>query len=113
MIWNVSISALSYRAHQLGLMSEWHFKSLNIEMKRRGYKDREPNGSPREQSKVLEIVLDRLRELGMTLRFAANQMRIPESELRGLLYGLAKVSMDGLAELEERPKSGAHLRVVK
>ena len=113
-IWNVSASALAYRAHHLRLMSEWHFKSLNIEMRRRGYKTNEPESSHREQSKVLEIVLKRLRELGMPLKFAANQMALPEAELRGLFYGIAKVAVEGMAELE-RPSqgSGARLRVIK
>ncbi|TCT37277.1 Zn-dependent peptidase ImmA (M78 family) [Martelella mediterranea] len=112
-IWNVSVSALAYRVHQLGLMSEWHFKSLNIEMRRRGYKTSEPESSPREQSKVLEIVLQRLRELGMPLKFAANQMALPESELRGLFYGIAKVAVEGMADLEQQRGSSAHLRIIK
>lgn len=112
-LWNVSVSALAYRVHQLGLMSDWHFKSLNIELKRRGFKDREPEGSPKEQSGVLETVLERMRDKGLTLRFAANEMSIPESELRGLLYGLAKVSIDGLAGHANERRAGAHLRVIK
>lgn len=113
-VWNVSVSALAYRVHQLRLMSEWHFKSLNIEMRRRGYKTHEPESSPREQSKVIEIVLQRLRELGMPLRFAANQMALPEPELRGLFYGIAKVAVDGMADLDSpRHSSSAHLRIIK
>ena len=112
-LWNVSASALAYRVHQLGFMSDWHFKSVNIELRRRGYKDNEPNGSRKEQSDILEIVLERMREKGMTLRFAANEMCIPESELQGLLFGLAKVSFEGLADQESVRRSGAHLQLVK
>lgn len=112
-IWNVSVSALAYRAHHLGMISEWNFKSLNIEMRRRGYKEREPEGSVREQSKVLELILSRLREINMSLKFAANQMALPENELRGLIYGLAKVSIEGMPEAERGAPAGAHLRVVK
>jgi len=36
--------------HQLGLMSDWHFKSLNIELRRRGFKNKDPKGSPKKQS---------------------------------------------------------------
>lgn len=112
-LWNVSVSALVYRVHQLGFMSDWHFKSLNIELRRRGFKDKEPEGSPKEQSSVLEFVLERMREKGITLQFAANEMSIPESELRGLLYGIAKVSVEGMASPEGTRQTGAHLRIVK
>lgn len=111
-IWNVSVSALAYRVHQLNQMSDWQFKSLNIEMRRRGMKEVEPNGSPKEQSKVLEFILGRMRELNMTLRFAANQMSLPEDELRGLLYGLAKVSIEGFA-VQKADGNAGHLRVIK
>lgn len=112
-LWNVSVSALAYRVHQLGLMSDWHFKSLNIELRRRGFKNKEPEGSPKEQSSILEVVLERMREKGITLRFAANEMSIPESEIKGLLYNLAKISFDGLVSQTTERQSGAYLRVVK
>lgn len=112
-VWNVSASALAYRLHQLGLMSDWHFKSLNIELRRRGFKDQEPDGSAKEQSNIFEFVLERLREKGITLQFAANEMCIPLSELRGLIYGLAKVSIEGDIDPISSPKGRVHLRVVK
>lgn len=113
--WNVSVSAFAYRLHKLGYISDWNFKSLNIEMRRRGYKVNEPNGSPHEQSRVFEIILSRLRELGMSLAFTANQICLPEEELRGLLFGLAKVSIEGSPiDLEDgRSKKRATLRVIK
>ncbi len=112
-IWKVSVSALAYRLHSLGYITEWNFKSMNIEMRRRGYKDVEPNGTPFEQSKVLEIVLGRLREIGISLSYIANQTRLPEEEVRGMLFGLAKVSFEGgaLESSPERP-GAARLRVV-
>tara|TARA_R110000744_G_scaffold266431_1_gene380452 strand:- start:593 stop:1678 length:1086 start_codon:yes stop_codon:yes gene_type:complete len=112
-IWNVSVSALAYRLHKLGFMSDWHFKSLNIEMQRRGFKKVEPDSSPHEQSKVFEHVLARLREKRVSLRFAANEISIPESELRGLIYGLAKVSFEGSTNKDVSTKPGSHLTVIK
>lgn len=112
-IWNVSISALAYRAHTLKMLSEWQFKSINIELTRRGYKKEEPNSSPKEQSKVFEVILNRLREIGITLQYSANQMCLPESELRGLLYGLAKFSIPGNDAVLNRSEGKSHLRVIK
>jgi Zn-dependent peptidase ImmA (M78 family)/DNA-binding XRE family transcriptional regulator len=115
LVWKVSASALAYRLHGLGYISEWHFKSMNIEMRRRGYKAVEPNGTPFEQSKVLEVILTRLREIGMSLSFIANQTSLPESEIRGMLFGLAKVSFEGGAlDGENAERLGrTPLRVVK
>ena len=73
-IWGVSISALAYRLHRVGYISDWHFKSLNIEFQRRGYKTNEPNPIRHEQSKVLEVVLGRMRDLGMPICYMANQI---------------------------------------
>ena len=111
--WGVSISALAYRANQLGYLSEWHFKSLNIEMRRRGYKDSEPEGIPKEQSKVLEVVLAQLRERRMGISFIANQNSLPQSEVQGLFFGIAKVLFDGQSEGNANPQAKSHLRVVK
>jgi len=111
--WGVSISALAYRAHQLGYISEWHFKSLNIEMRRRGYKDREPEGMPKEQSKVLEVVLAQLRNRGLGVPFIANQNGLPQSEIQGLFFGLAKVVYDGDLNAEDSKNKVSHLRLVK
>ena len=94
-------------------MSDWHFKSLNIELRQGGFKNKEPEGSPKEQSSILEVVLERKRQKGITLRFAANEMSIPESEIKGLLYNLAKISFDGLVSQTTERRSGAYLRVVK
>ena len=110
-VWGVSVSALAYRLHGLGYLSDWHFKSLNIEMQRRGYKAKEPQGTPLEQSHVLELLLGSMREKGMTLRFLANQLRLPLDELRGFFIGLARVSVDGMEEAGGGPQG--LLRVVK
>lgn len=111
-IWTVSASALAYRLHKLGYISEWSFKSTNIEMQRLGYKTTEPEPSPNEQSKIFEHVLNRLRVKNKTLRSVANEICIPESELRGLIFGLAKVSFESEYFSPTEPKRN-HLRLVK
>ena len=111
-IWNVSAAALTYRVHQLGQTSPWQNKSLNIELRRRGFKEKEPNSSQREQSSLLEAVLGHMRSKGMGLSFIANQTALPVDEVRSYLWGLAKVAVEGLGA-GGAAQSGAHLRVVK
>lgn len=112
--WNVSAAALAYRLHAEGYISDWNFKSLNIEMGRRGYRTTEPESSLRETSHVLELVLKRLRDLGIGTTFIANQLGMPTEEIEQMLNGLAKVALSGGTQNEvDRGISKRHLRVVK
>jgi len=51
-LWVVSVAALAYRLHQLGALTDWHYRSLCIEMGQRGYRTNEPDEAPREMSLV-------------------------------------------------------------
>ncbi len=42
--WGVSVAALNYRLHKLGIVSEWQNRSLNVELSGRGYRRQEPEG---------------------------------------------------------------------
>src|SRR5262249_39830512 len=65
-IWNVSLAALTYRLHRLGLLTDWHYRKLYIEISSRGYRKSEPDGGPREVSQVLQKVFNALRQDGVT-----------------------------------------------
>lgn len=112
-IWNVSASALAYQLNSMGFLSEWSFKSINIELQRRGYKASEPDGTPLEQSAIFDAVLGRLREIGMPLRHVANQLCLPVDEVRGLFLDLARVSFDGEGHASDDERQKAALRVIK
>ena len=60
--WRVSLSALAYRTHKLGIISDWHYRTLCIEISKNGFNKQEPNGIQREQSKIGNIVFDELRK---------------------------------------------------
>lgn len=112
--WDVSVAALAYRLHQEGYISDWNFKSLNIEMGRRKYRATEPHPSPMETSYVFEVVLKRLREKQMPLSFVANQLSVPVGEIREMMTGIAKIAFDGNAEHSSTDqRSTKHLRVIK
>lgn len=44
--WTVSVAALAYRLHDVGLVSDWHYRNLCIEIAKRGYRKREPTRHP-------------------------------------------------------------------
>lgn len=111
--WNVSVAALAYRLHKERYISDWNFKSLNIEMGRRGYRTKEPNSSQHEVSHVFEVVLKRLREKGMPLSFVANQLSLPVDEVSQMIAGIAKVSIEGDRDAVDSKSEGSHLRLVR
>jgi hypothetical protein len=57
MRWRVSAMAMAYRLNALGLLSDWQYKSLCIELGKRGYRSSEPIGVERETSLIWRKVL--------------------------------------------------------
>jgi Zn-dependent peptidase ImmA (M78 family) len=66
--WTVSVAALAYRLHAVGILSEWQYRQLYIELSGRGYRKREPDGAPRETSQVWAKVFAVLRTEGISKR---------------------------------------------
>lgn len=93
--WNVSLANLAYRMHQLGLLTEWQFRSVFIEISSRGYQTEEPNGIPGETSQVLGKVFRALRDEGMSQIDIAHALELPVSELRKMVFGLVMTGIEG------------------
>lgn len=105
--WIVSVAALAYRLHALGLLSEWHVRSLFIEITKRGYRKKEPEEAPREKSLLLEKIFKALETDRVTSSQIAAQLHISSKQFNDLIFGLAPDT--GLAQTNSRP----HLRLVK
>lgn len=91
--WTVSVAALAYRLHDVGLVSDWHYRTLCIELAQRGYRKREPDEAPRETSQVLAKVFAALREEGITKADIATALCVHVEELNQLVFGLALTSL--------------------
>ncbi|MCW2310278.1 helix-turn-helix domain-containing protein [Rhodobium gokarnense] len=104
--WRVSAMALAYRAHRLGLMTDWQYKSACIELGRRGYRTDEPNGVERETSAVWRKVLAALWSERTTRDEIAAKVNLPPDELEGLIGGLV-----GPAVRPERASNPPKLRL--
>jgi Zn-dependent peptidase ImmA (M78 family)/DNA-binding XRE family transcriptional regulator len=87
--WTVSVAALAYRLHAVGVLSEWHYRQLYIEISKRGYRKREPEEAPRETSQVLAKVFAALRDESVMKRHIAAQLHITPEEIEHLVFGLA------------------------
>lgn len=113
-LWIVSVAALAHRLHSLKLLSDWHYRTLCIEMGQLGYRKSEPGGAQRERSQVLAIVFGGLREEGISKAAVADQLQIDSEELDKLVFGLMLTSLAGGRRSSGRSGSAApHLRVVK
>jgi Zn-dependent peptidase ImmA (M78 family) len=102
MRWGVSISALAYRLHKLGLLTDWQYRTFCIQINR-NYGKIEPNGLQPERSSVWQMVLTELWREGITRNHIASQLCIPNDEVENLLFGLTG-EVNPPARSQGRPK---------
>lgn len=86
--WGVSLAALVYRLHVLDIISEWHYRSLMVDLSQRGYRRKEPEPIERESSELLRVALRKLREDGISRQRLAEELRISRRELDRLVFRL-------------------------
>lgn len=85
--WGVSVSALAYRLHKLGRLTDWQYRSFCIQIAR-DYGDAEPASMSRERSAIWQMVLTEMWREGVTRHHIADELRIPRDEVDTLLFGL-------------------------
>lgn len=107
--WGVSVSALAYRLHKLGILSDWQYRTIIIEMGKRGYRTTEPHPMPREESTVWKMVLEELWKERLTKHEIAKDLKFPPLEVEKLLFGLLRIPSAGS---EEQPSKSPQLRVI-
>jgi|SRR5581483_8762437 len=111
--WRVSVSALNYRLHELRMISESKSVSNYVEMSRRGWLKTEPYAIAREQSSVLQDIINDLLSIGVTKTKIASELMVPPTEVEALLFGLANMTtIDGSGAMPS-PRREVKLRVVK
>jgi Zn-dependent peptidase ImmA (M78 family)/DNA-binding XRE family transcriptional regulator len=89
--WRVSAMAMAYRLNSLKLLSDWQYKSICIELGKRGYRAGEPGGIDRETSVVWRKVLTQLWSEKTTKNDIADSLHLPSNELEGLIWNLAGI----------------------
>jgi Zn-dependent peptidase ImmA (M78 family)/DNA-binding XRE family transcriptional regulator len=111
--WRVSVAALAYRLNAVGVLSEWHYRQLYIEISKRGYRKREPEGAPRETSQVLAKIFAALRDESVVKRDIAAQLHISPEEIEHLVFGLTLTGLTGASSPGTSSKTRGHLRAVE
>lgn len=105
--WKVSAKALAYRMHALGLLTEWQYRSVFVELAGPEFRDKEPNTINPESSQLLTKVFAALREDGVVPSLVARDLGVTMSDLNSLIFGLAPVALSGGGETgdadDERP----------
>ena len=86
--WQVSAIAFTRCLHGHDLLSDWHYRNLVIELSKRGYRSREPDGIPRETSQLLSIALRELRNEDIRPPQIADLLGLSHSDLYELLFSL-------------------------
>jgi Zn-dependent peptidase ImmA (M78 family) len=110
--WLVSLSGFVYRLHVVGVLTDWQYHSLFVEISKRGYRTTEPNAIGQETSQVLNKVFRALRKEGVTKSDLAASLHILPRDLEALVFGLALLPVDGLGEGGTGPQVNP-LRLVK
>ena len=111
--WGVSLVALAYRYHSLGLMTEWTYRTLCIEMAKQGYRTKEPEAMAREKSQLLSKVFDYLHTTKQGAIEIARSLKLSVDEINSLTFNLTPISVVAGGNLAGgQVKSTAKLRLV-
>jgi Zn-dependent peptidase ImmA (M78 family)/transcriptional regulator with XRE-family HTH domain len=109
--WKVSAAALSYRMHKLGVLTDWHYRELCIELARFG-RSREPDPSTSEHSQLLEKVFATLRAEGVARADVAAALHVTPAELDSLVFGLVVSLVEGGGDAGPTADRRAGLRLI-
>lgn len=111
-LWGVSVAALTYRLHTVGVLSDWHYQSLYIELSSRGYRKKEPDEGQRETSQMLHKVFMALRDESVSKGDIASDLCVAVEELDQLVFGLAITGLSGGGVGGKAGRKAPQLRVV-
>jgi Zn-dependent peptidase ImmA (M78 family)/DNA-binding XRE family transcriptional regulator len=110
--WIVSVAALAYRLHALGVIRDWHYHRLCMEISQHGYRTREPAGAPPEMSLILGKVFQFLRSDGSTKADVAHDLKCNLEDLDEVIFGLVVTGLQG-GGVQPTSKMERSFRLVK
>ena len=110
LIWKVAAMALTHRLYELGLLTDWGYRTICVQLSRLGYRRSEPDGIPRESSQLLSKVFRSIRDEGDTPATIAAAIGITSDELQQHVFGLTLTTLTGGHHRSAKPaRSGLHL----
>ena len=98
--WGVSVAALNHRFHSLSITSDWIYRKLCIQIRKKGYSVSEPEEMPREKSLILLNVFSSLWKKRITKSDVANELHLATGDINEITFDLMldKASADTPAE---------------
>lgn len=105
--WGVSMGALLYRLHDLGIVSDWQNRTFNIQMNKRGFRANEPMPMDREVSSIWRFVFTEMWKERKSRDAIAQMIDLPPEELEDLVFGLVSADVFG-----EKAQTPSYLRLV-
>ncbi len=90
--WSVAAMALTYRLHDINLLSDWGYRRSVIDLGRLGYRSGEPRGIERERSLIFEKAYSSRKGRRLVRELATNAAVTP-SIVGDLTFGLAPTLM--------------------
>ncbi len=114
--WKVSVAALTHRLHTLKVLTDWQYRTMFMEISKKGYRTTEPEPIQRETSQILNKVFMAIRKEGVTKAELARQLHVYPEDLDALVFGLAMLPMGGGGAggpAPSRPKQYPPLELVK
>ncbi|MBZ0099277.1 MAG: hypothetical protein K8F30_09340, partial [Taibaiella sp.] len=100
------------RLHNLGLISDWHYRTLFKQISRLGYRTKEPSDQRPEFSKLAELLLSELRAEGVGIGGISAALGLKDQDIADLLFDIAVFGFSGGA-LHGNKSSGrsSHLKL--
>jgi Zn-dependent peptidase ImmA (M78 family)/transcriptional regulator with XRE-family HTH domain len=92
MHWRVSVAALAHRLYGLGLMTEYSYRGVFMQLSTYG-RTREPNGIEREDSQVFSKVFGALRNSGTKRSDVAKDLDLYPEDIDSLVFGLSMTAV--------------------
>lgn len=92
--WKVSAMALIVQMKNVGVLSEWQYKSLIITASKMGLRTNEINGIERERSLVIDKLLKAMGSEGITIKKLAEHLCLPMDEVSALLFCLGVIKTE-------------------
>jgi Zn-dependent peptidase ImmA (M78 family) len=86
-VWGVPPGVMAHRLHELELLSDWQYRTLRIEIAKRGERKDGPAGEPRETSLLLQKVIAALRAQGIAKRTITGVLHIYPKDVDELAFG--------------------------
>lgn len=110
----VSAMALTYSAHKAGLLTDWSYRQACTELTSRGFRTGEPEGMPREASRVFKFILPALhKSKGWRTEEIAHQLGVSPAEVHGITFGQAIALLNSASiPATSTERSRSHLSLV-